>query len=70
MALEALGAIQDPGTVQEISFLLLDDKRDIRRAAMRVLASIGSPEAAAALRARYVESEEEDLRAEIAEVLK
>ena len=69
MALEALGAIQDPGTVPEISFLLMDDKRDIRRAAIRVLAAIGSEEAVVALRARCEESEEEDLRAEIAEVL-
>jgi HEAT repeat protein len=76
LALETLGAFRDPGTVQDIAFLLADGKEDIRFAAAHVLASIGSGEAAAALR-DYVERADasgkaidEDLYAEIVDTLK
>ena len=75
LALETLGAFRDPGTVQEVAYLLMDDKEDIRFLAVRVLESIGDEGAIAVLRAylergdRHEGTADEDLYAEIAEVL-
>lgn len=76
LALETLGAFRDPGTVQDIAFLLADGKEDIRFAAAHILASIGGEEATAALRACVERADssgkavDEDLYAEIVDTLK
>jgi HEAT repeat protein len=75
LALETLGAFRDPGTVQDVAYLLMDDKEDIRFSAVHILESIDDEGAIAVLRAylergdRYEGTADEDLYAEISEVL-
>lgn len=69
MAAETLGALRDPAAVSEIAFLLMDDKREVRMAALRALESIGGEEAIRALTQCRAETPDEDLRAEIADAL-
>jgi HEAT repeat protein len=69
LALDALSAFRDTGTVREIAYLMLDEKESIRLSAVRILASIGGEGAAAALVTRYEETDDEDLREEIADAL-
>lgn len=69
LALGALGVFADPATVQSVAYLLLDPRRDICLAAVRVLASIGGKEAVAALRAGVQGTNDEEVRDAIDDVL-
>jgi HEAT repeat protein len=56
LALETLGMFQEPETVEDIAFMLMDPKEDIRYLALQILESIGDGRAGQAL-AAYLERE-------------
>lgn len=68
-ALYALGCLGQAEAVPEIAPLLQDEKTSVRLAAVHALAQIGGTEAEAALYSQMEVAADEDMRAEIADVL-